>query len=122
MDFPLNVPQYLFDDSLIDTGTGDGCFPKVRVVRRWLPCSVLPNPVLRPEMPWEGKPVRSDALFPAARRHCRLVHGLGRHGGLPLRHRHHTMLLAMLPSNSTSPSSGCFQQKPSGLVASTANR
>jgi len=57
MDFALNTPQYLFDDSLIDGGYGDGCFPPKRLVRRWLPCSVLPNPVLRPEMPWEGRAV-----------------------------------------------------------------
>ena len=55
MNLALNVPQYLFDDSLIDTGYGDGCFPKVRLVRRWLPCTVHPNPVLRAETPWEGR-------------------------------------------------------------------
>lgn len=43
----LNQPQYLFDDAwFADTR---------RLVRRWLPASVYPEPVLRPDRPWEGR-------------------------------------------------------------------
>jgi hypothetical protein len=42
-----NTPHYFFDDALIADSR--------RVVRRWLPATVFPNPVIEPDRPWEGR-------------------------------------------------------------------
>jgi len=47
MKLPLNVPQFFFDDALIAH--------QQRLVRRWLPATVFPKPVLEPDRPWEGR-------------------------------------------------------------------
>ena len=47
MEWVPGVPQYLFDDTLIAT--------QQRLVRRWLPATVYPWPVLVPDQPWEGR-------------------------------------------------------------------
>lgn len=44
---PAGVPQYFLDDELI------GYHEKL--VRRWLPAKVFPNPVIVPDKPWEGR-------------------------------------------------------------------
>ena len=41
------VPEYFFDDLLIGY--------QRRLVRRWLPARVFPEPVLQPDRPWEGR-------------------------------------------------------------------
>jgi len=43
----LNTPQYFFDDTLIAH--------QQRLVRRWLPAKVFPEPVIVPDKPWEGR-------------------------------------------------------------------
>lgn len=43
----LNVPQYFFDDSLIDHHEG--------LTRRWLPATVFPKPVIEADRPWESR-------------------------------------------------------------------
>jgi hypothetical protein len=45
----LNVPAYFLDDALIGR--------QQRVVRRWLPATVNPTPLLGPDRPWEGRSV-----------------------------------------------------------------
>lgn len=42
-----NVPQFLFDDTLIANTQ--------RLTRRWLPASICPDPIIRPDRPWEGR-------------------------------------------------------------------
>lgn len=49
MSIPKNTPQFFFDDSLIAH--------QERLVRRWLPATVFPRPVLEPDQPWEGRNV-----------------------------------------------------------------
>ena len=47
MKLPLNVPQCFLDDALIAD--------QRRLVRRWLPATVFPKPVIEPDRPWEGR-------------------------------------------------------------------
>jgi hypothetical protein len=47
MKLTANVPQFFFDDTLIEDAA--------RIVRRWLPASIYPDPILRPDKPWEGR-------------------------------------------------------------------
>lgn len=49
MTFALepNTPQYFFDDTLIAH--------QQRLVRRWLPATVFPQPAIVPDKPWEGR-------------------------------------------------------------------
>ncbi|MHB9134348.1 MAG: hypothetical protein ACYDBB_25025 [Armatimonadota bacterium] len=49
MHLPLNTPHFFFDDALIAH--------QQRVVRRWLPATVFPNPVLEDDRSWEGRVV-----------------------------------------------------------------
>jgi hypothetical protein len=42
-----NVPQFIFDDALIAH--------QQRVTRRWMQAKVYPDPLLRPDKPWEGR-------------------------------------------------------------------
>ena len=57
MEWVPGVPQYLFDDALIAT--------QQRLVRRWLPATVHPWPVIVPDRPWEGRmPVLYGTLLP----------------------------------------------------------
>lgn len=46
-DLPLATPQFLLDDTWIAG--------QRRVVRRWLPAVVYPDPVIVPDRPWEGR-------------------------------------------------------------------
>ncbi len=43
----LNTPQYFFDDTLIAH--------QQRLVRRWLPAKIYPEPVIVPDKPWESR-------------------------------------------------------------------
>ncbi len=57
MEWVPGVPQYLFDDGLIAS--------QQRLVRRWLPATVHPWPVIVPDCPWEGRmPVLYGTLLP----------------------------------------------------------
>lgn len=47
MRIPEGVPQYFLDDELISYHE--------KLVRRWLPAKVFPNPVIVPDKPWEGR-------------------------------------------------------------------
>lgn len=47
MNLELNTPQFLFDDTWVTR--------QRRLVRRWLPATVHPRPVLEPDQPWEGR-------------------------------------------------------------------
>lgn len=42
-----DTPQYFFDDTLIAH--------QQRLVRRWLPAKIYPEPVIVPDKPWEGR-------------------------------------------------------------------
>lgn len=46
MKLTPDVPQFFFDDSVIAHSQ--------RLTRRWLPAKVYPEPLLRPDKPWEG--------------------------------------------------------------------
>lgn len=47
MTLPTDSPQFLFDDAWIASSSG--------VTRRWMPADLHPEPVLRPDRPWEGR-------------------------------------------------------------------
>ena len=47
MKFDAGVTRFFFDDSLISR--------QHRLVRRWLPAKIFPQPLIRPDRPWEGR-------------------------------------------------------------------
>ncbi|NQU44266.1 hypothetical protein HQ520_13335 [bacterium] len=47
MRLPYEVPQFLFDDTLISH--------QQRLTRRWMAANVFPEPILKPDQPWEGR-------------------------------------------------------------------
>jgi len=47
LEIPAGVPQYFFDDQLISRHE--------KVVRRWMPATVFPEPVVVPDKPWEDR-------------------------------------------------------------------
>ena len=52
------VPQYFFDDSLISH--------QRRLIRRWLPAVINPQPVLLPDKPWEQRQIQlHGSILPA---------------------------------------------------------
>jgi len=95
---PLSVPQYLFDDAWIAEARG--------VVRRWLPASVNPDPVLRPDKPWEGRAlVLYGSVLPDSASGYRMYYSCFRPG-----EGHAAMMLATSPD-------GLHWEKPElGLV------
>ena len=46
-DLKPNVPQFFFDDALIAHSQ--------RLTRRWMQAKVYPDPMIRPDKPWEGR-------------------------------------------------------------------
>ena len=49
MQLQSGTPQYFLDDEWIAH--------QQRLVRRWLPAKVYPEPAIRPELPWEGRTI-----------------------------------------------------------------
>ena len=47
LELPSGVPQFFFDDTLIGH--------QHHIARRWMQAKICPNPILKPDKPWEGR-------------------------------------------------------------------